>query len=127
MVILGLYEGLPSTEHISIQVEAGHLRVGNYTFACRWEERKDLPISLPLKASVSLVLSLRLRYTEAEISRAGLIAELVHAEQVGDRAIATAATALKRLEITKADLMEYYAERLQRQHVGNSREEPKEE
>jgi hypothetical protein len=118
LVILGLHEGLPADDQIAIAFESERLRVGNYSFPCGWDELRDLPVTLPLGASVNMILSCRLLYTEAELTRAGLIADLRNAEKSRDKAFAAAAKALRPLEITERDLMEYHALRLKQQYLG---------
>jgi hypothetical protein len=123
---LGLYEGLPSGDPIAIVCESNRLHVGNYSFPCQWETLRDLPFTLPINASINEILSCRLLYTEAELSRAGLIADLRGAEILRDKAIAAAAKALSPLEITKLDLLEYHSLRLKQQYLnsGSGAEKP---
>ncbi len=121
LVVLGLHEGLPDTDEITIQVEADRLKVGGHSFPCRWDVVREPLIALPLDASVNQILSYRLLYTEAEPTRAGLIADLRNAEKQRDKAMAAAAKALRPLEISERDLMEYHALRIRQQYLGAAR------
>jgi len=117
IVFVALHEGLPEADQIAISVNGDRLRVAGFTFPCSWDDLREPPISLPLNASVNLILSYRLLYTEAELTRAGLIAELRNAETRRDKALAAAAQALEPLEITRRDLIEYHELRIRQLYL----------
>jgi len=117
LVFVALYEGLPDTDEIQIRVDGDRLRVAGFSFPCNWDVMREPLLFIPLGASANMVLSYRLLYTEAELTRAGLIAELRSAENLRDKAFAAAAKALEPLEITKRDLMEYHELRIRQLYL----------
>ena len=120
LVILALYEGILGGEEVTIAFErVGRLRVGGASFPARWDSVRTPPVTLPFNATLNDVLGLRLKYTEAELTRAGLVGDLVTAERKRDHAITQAAKALDGLDISRADLIELHTERL-REHYGSA-------
>jgi len=114
LVVLALLEGLPDDAQVRFSVDGDRLRVAGLSFPCRWVLDDRPPVTLPLGYTLTTLLALREEYPEAELSRSGLLPLVREAEAKRNYAVARAATALKGLEITKADVFAFVDEHLRR-------------
>jgi hypothetical protein len=99
-----LAKSLPAGDPIEIRFGDGRLSVGGFSIPGTWQDIGWEPIELPIDPPLTLLLSLRHNYTEAEIENSGLNEALLQAELKRDAMILKAATVLKPLSVAPADL-----------------------
>jgi hypothetical protein len=74
--LLGIAAVPPSEEKLILKIQAGYMIIGTTYLPCTWQESILEVIDFPMEATLEVILALRLKHTDEQIARSGLIETL---------------------------------------------------
>jgi hypothetical protein len=96
----------PTGDPVAMRGEGERLYFGSSSITCHWEESAVGPVELPLDAPLSMVLRLRLDYTEEQIEKCGYTQTLLKAERKKKSLVHDASELLRPLGVDQRDVAE---------------------
>jgi len=104
--LAGIVRLVPNENPILVKVEHERLFIGSWSVPCSSAEALSEEVFLPPDTPLHLVLQLKLRYTEDQITRFGFADAIRKAERERDSLIAKAYEILRPLSVSQRDLTE---------------------
>ncbi|PKO19414.1 hypothetical protein CVU37_04280 [candidate division BRC1 bacterium HGW-BRC1-1] len=104
--IISLISVPPTGDPVVIRNADGRLCVGGSSIDCTWQSPPGAAVWLPANASLGEILSLQNKYSEDDISRAGLDAVVESATEEAEKKILIASDALEELGVEPYDVRE---------------------
>ncbi len=105
---------LPPDSPLGIAHDEERLYIGTFSMPCVWHNVEPNPIQLPIDPPLTLLLGLRLKFTDKEIFQSGYSNPLGEAEHKRKMLITKAANALEPLGVKRAEVEKLVGETVKR-------------
>lgn len=101
---ISLSKAIPTDDPLTVALEEGRLSFGSLSIPCTWHDVEPNPIQLPIDPPLTVMLGVRMKYSEDEIFKSGLSKPVGEAEAQRNMLIRRAANALEPLGVHISDV-----------------------
>lgn len=102
--VLGFARALPKDDPLPLRVDEGRFYLAGLSVPCSWQDSERKKIQLILDPPIHVILGLRMRYSDEEITQSGLMKTVQQAEERRDGLVKQASKLLEPLGVTPTDL-----------------------
>ena len=109
-------QALPEDDPLHLRLAEERFFVAGLSVPCSWQDSEKQKIQLPLDPPIHVILGLRIKYTDEEITQSGLMKTVQLAEERRDGLIKQASKVLQSLGVTLSDLRRVVDECIRRKN-----------